>query len=119
MSISIEKYDLVWYYYNKRGEISLDIYIKFVLVMSLITLVIYGIDKARAADSKTRIPEITLLTMSALGGALGAFLGRLFFNHKRNAASKAHFSVVIYVSLILQLGFYVFLILVKNGDIVL
>ena len=95
----------------------MDIYLKVVLIVSFVTLLLYGIDKARAADSKTRIPEITLLTLAAIGGALGAFLGRILFNHKRNITAKAHFSIVIYVSLILQVGLYVLLIMIEKGVI--
>ena len=97
----------------------MDIYLKVVLIISFITLIFFGIDKARAADSKTRIPEITLLTLTAIGGALGAFLGRILFNHKRNVVSKAHFSVVIYVSLVLQVGFYIFCIVMSHKGVIL
>ena len=97
----------------------MDIYLQVILIVSLITLIFYGIDKARAADSKTRIPEITLLTLAAVGGALGAFLGRLLFNHKRNTNTKAHFSAVIYVSLILQIGFYFFYTVMKQRGVLL
>ena len=97
----------------------MNLYIKVIIIMSIVTLIVYGIDKARAADAKTRVPEITLLTLAALGGAVGAFLGRIFFNHKRNLASKAHFSVVIYVSMLLQLGFCVYITLIENGVIII
>lgn len=95
----------------------MDIYLKVVLIVSLITLIFFGIDKARAADSKTRIPEITLLMLTALGGALGAFVGRLIFNHKRNTNTKAHFSAVIYVSLAVQVGFYIYCVMISKGVI--
>lgn len=97
----------------------MEIYLKVLLIVSFVTLIFYGVDKARAADSKTRIPEITLLILAAIGGALGAFLGRILFNHKRNVTSKIHFSIVIYFSMILQVGFYVFLVLLRNGVITL
>ena len=95
----------------------LDIYLKVILAVSLITLVFFGIDKARAADAKTRIPEITLLMLTALGGAPGAFLARILFNHKRNTNTKVHFSAVIYASLALQVGFYIYCVMIEKGVI--
>lgn len=97
----------------RRGDLFLENYLKVWLVMSLITLIIYGIDKAKAADGKKRIPEITLLTLAALGGAPGAFLGRIFFNHKRNALSKMHFTIIIYLSLAFQISMCLFFVIMR------
>ena len=58
------------------------IYLAYVAVLSFITLIIYGIDKVKAKNNANRVPEKTLLGLSALGGALGGFLAMILFKHK-------------------------------------
>ena len=70
--------------------------------MSVITMMLYGVDKARAADGRGRIPEITLLTFTALGGGVGAAIGRLIFHHKINLKTKFHFTATVWASILLQ-----------------
>ena len=52
------------------------------LALNFITLIAFGIDKARAEDGARRIAESTLLTFALLGGTLGAYAGRALFRHK-------------------------------------
>ena len=80
-------------------------------VMSLIALIAFGVDKSRAADGRRRIPELTLLTLAALGGSVGAVLGSVLFHHKTNALRKLHFFVTLYASLLLHVGLLVMLLL--------
>lgn len=54
----------------------------FFLILNAITCILYGIDKWKAIHGAWRIREITLLTWTALGGSLGAFLGMHLFHHK-------------------------------------
>ena len=49
-----------------------------------------------------RIPEATLLLVSALFGSLGAYLGMLLFRHKTNAKRHPAFAVGVPVMLIVQ-----------------
>lgn len=56
--------------------------IVWVLLMSLITFVVYGIDKHCSKHDKWRIKENTLLLLGLIGGAFGAFLGMKIFHHK-------------------------------------
>ena len=74
-------------------------------VMSALAFLFFAIDKANAADGRTRIPEITLLTLSALGGGVGAMMGRTFLHHKSNARRKMHFAIVLWVSFVMQIAF--------------
>ncbi len=51
----------------------------------------FGFDKRRAESGLRRISEATLLQTAALGGWLGAYLGRAHFRHKtRKQPFSAH-----------------------------
>ena len=54
----------------------------YLLIINIITFIIYGIDKYKSIKHKYRISESTLIILPILGGALGAFLGMIIFNHK-------------------------------------
>ena len=44
---------------------------------------LYGFDKASSkSEGATRVPEVVLLGLAALGGAAGAWAGMLLFRHK-------------------------------------
>ncbi len=51
-------------------------------VISLVTFILYGIDKRRAVKGAWRIPERVLLSFSLLGGGIGGALGMRAFRHK-------------------------------------
>ena len=58
------------------------IYVVYVLVLSFITFLAYGIDKRKAVKDKKRISEKKLLLMSIFGGAIGGLIGMKTFRHK-------------------------------------
>lgn len=72
----------------------------YLILISLITFFIFGIDKSKAKNNKERIKEKTLLFYTSFGGALGAFIGRILFRHKTD---KIYFSMTIYFSLLLEI----------------
>ena len=53
-----------------------------IYVTSLITFALFAWDKHLAYIQKTRVPEISLLLFSLLGGAFGALSAMIFFKHK-------------------------------------
>ena len=57
-------------------------FLLYLTLLSFITLIIYGIDKARARRGLWRISERTLLTLSFVGGALGGLIAMQLFRHK-------------------------------------
>ena len=86
------------------------IYICITVLMSVTAFLLYGIDKLIAVlNSKTtsrnirRIPEKTLLTLSFLGGSLGALCGMILFRHKIRK-QKFLISVPIFLLLWVILG---------------
>ena len=74
-----------------------------ILTVSLVSVVLYGVDKIRSLQSKSRIPENVLIAVSSMGGVLGTILGMIFFNHKSNMSHKWHFFTTIVISLLVQL----------------
>lgn len=57
-------------------------FIIWLLLVSILTLVIYGADKIAARRAWRRVPESTLLTFGLLGGWPGAIMGQQLFRHK-------------------------------------
>ena len=54
----------------------------YLLLINLITLVVYGVDKHRAKKGKWRISEKTLFLLPLIGGSVGAIAGMYLFRHK-------------------------------------
>ena len=92
----------------------LIIYISIIILFSLIIIIMYVNDKKRAIDNKPRIKEKNLLFVACFGGALGSFIGRIMAHHKTD---KIYFSIIIYLSSILQIACLVLQILVL-GEII-
>ena len=69
----------------------LFIYLVFTLSVCLITLCFFAIDKHRSKkDGAKRIPEAVLLSLSALGGGVGALIGIYVLRHKSDFKNKFH-----------------------------
>ena len=51
-------------------------------ILSLICFFAYGHDKKSAKKHRRRTPELVLLGIGLLGGAVGALLGMRVFHHK-------------------------------------
>ena len=81
-------------------------YIIFLLSLSLFSALAYGRDKILSLDERNnrRTPEVILITLTALGGALGSSLGMIFFGHKANMSKKWHFFIILVTSAIIQLA---------------
>jgi uncharacterized membrane protein YsdA (DUF1294 family) len=88
------------------------IIIGYAIVINVITLLMYGIDKWKAKHSKWRIPEATLLIMAAVGGSIGAWTGIKLFHHK---TLHKKFKYGVPAILILQLTIIVFIYLKTNN----
>ena len=75
-----------------------------VLAVNLLTLMVFGLDKAFAVRHKRRIPEATLLTFSVLGGSIGAMAGMAAFHHKTDARAHPQFVWGIPAVFVLELA---------------
>lgn len=81
------------------------------LVLSAITLTVYGVDKHRARTERRRVPERTLQGLALMGGWPGALLGRRIFRHKTR---KHGFSAVLFAISLLHVAVWTYL-LVSSG----
>lgn len=68
--------------------------------VSLLTMLLYGIDKSAAKKEKRRVSEAKLHILSVLGGWPGALLAQQIFKHKR---SKSSFMRVYWVTVLVNL----------------
>ena len=75
--------------------------IVFLIVISVVAFVMYGIDKHRAVNHQWRIPERTLILTAWLGGGIGALLGMLVFHHKTR---KWKFRILVPLSVVVWAG---------------
>ena len=69
----------------KEGGESMELYKIvgiFFIIMSVVAMALYGIDKAKAKLGAWRIPEKVLLGVGFFGGAAGALIGMKLFHHK-------------------------------------
>jgi uncharacterized membrane protein YsdA (DUF1294 family) len=67
--------------------------------INLVTLALFGIDKALARGGYRRVRESTLLWLALIGGTAGAYAGRGLFRHKTR---KEPFSSRLFAIAVLQ-----------------
>ncbi|MCR5624074.1 MAG: DUF1294 domain-containing protein [Lachnospiraceae bacterium] len=72
-------------------DILIQIFLYYFIIINIVALVMYGVDKDKAQKGKRRISEKTLLTLAAVGGAFGALIGMRTFNHKTRKTRFALF----------------------------
>ncbi|WP_326983926.1 DUF1294 domain-containing protein [Chryseobacterium sp. MYb264] len=71
------------------------------LIVNLIAFTVYGLDKWKAVKHKRRISESFLLTITFLGGTVGALVAMLMFRHKVSKKSFLwKFGLVLIVQLV-------------------
>lgn len=103
MSLFIELFEHAVHEDAEFWSVALTIYCG---IVSVITFIVYGIDKAKAkangeGSHKRRVPERILLLLAFLGGAPGAAAGMLTFHHK---TKKPKFGILVPIALILWVG---------------
>ena len=54
----------------------------YLIVITIVTFLVYGIDKWKAKKGSWRISEATLLILAVFGGSIGALLGMKVWHHK-------------------------------------
>ena len=81
--------------------IVLLIYLAYLILFSLITIILFLVDKSFAKkEGHKRIKEKTLLFFCSIGGGIGGYFGRILAHHKTH---KLYFSLIINLTVFLQL----------------
>ena len=62
--------------------IPLHVVLAYFITVNVLSLVLFGIDKWKAKHDKWRISEATLLSVTAIGGSIGAWVGMKVWHHK-------------------------------------
>lgn len=60
----------------------MEFVLAYIVIVNVVTFYLYGFDKRQAKRGGRRIPERTLLGLSAIGGSLGALSAMNLFRHK-------------------------------------
>ncbi|MBO5196320.1 MAG: DUF1294 domain-containing protein [Clostridia bacterium] len=88
----------------------LKTYLITVGIVSLITFTAFAIDKIKSKkETKSRVPELALLSMIGFGGAVGGILGMYIFRHKTIFKTKFHFIISAWLALATQAAIAIYL----------
>ncbi|MDE6002497.1 MAG: class A beta-lactamase [Prevotella sp.] len=77
----------------------------YFLAVSVVTFIVYGIDKLKAKKSWRRISEFTLLMLAFMGGSAGAWVGMNVWRHKTRH-KKFRYCVPVFLFLHIGLLFF-------------
>ena len=81
--------------------------------ISLLTFVVYAIDKRAARKNRWRIPEAQLHLLALLGGWPGAIIAQQVLRHK---SVKPLFRIIFWISVGLNIAFVYWLLLHGEGE---
>lgn len=85
----------------------MKVIVGYLLIINIIALLSYGVDKAKAKYHRWRISEKTLILLAIIGGSIGAILGMLIFHHK---TTKALFKYGIPLIIVIQILIIIYII---------
>lgn len=60
----------------------MDIIVLYLIIVNALSFVLMLVDKYKAQNDLWRIPEATLMTVAAIGGSFGCFVGMKVCRHK-------------------------------------
>lgn len=89
----------------------MEIYLGLIVLMSIISFILYKVDKNRAVKKQWRIKEVVLLGSSFLFGSIGGLCGMYLLRHK---TKHWYFVVINFLSLIIHIALGVYLFKVKG-----
>ena len=84
-----------------------SIYLMALVLINLVTLVLFLVDKQAASARRSRIPERTLLALLLLGGVIGGSIGIFVIRHKSQHHS---FRIVLVIAFVLHMALAVWLL---------
>lgn len=83
------------------------IVIIYIFIMSIIGFATMAIDKKKSIKRGWRIPELTLILIAFMGGALGSYIGMYMFRHKTKHLKFVillPLAILLHIQLLLWLG---------------
>ncbi len=86
----------------------IDIFYIVYFIWNMFVFFLMGLDKYKAKHHLYRISEATLLGCAALFGGFGGCLGMVCFHHK---TKKRKFQILMPLAFVLQLSFYLLVII--------
>jgi uncharacterized membrane protein YsdA (DUF1294 family)/cold shock CspA family protein len=86
----------------------------FYVVLSLITILAYGLDKSAAQHNRWRTQENTLHLFSLFGGWPGALIAQNIFRHK---TKKQPFQTVFWLTVIVNVAGFFWVLSPLSGDV--
>ena len=63
-------------------SLPLHVVLAYFITVNVLGSVLFGIDKWKAKHDKWRISEATLLSVTVIGGSIGAWVGMKVWHHK-------------------------------------
>lgn len=84
------------------------IFILYLLGVSLVTYLMYGLDKKKARNGECRISEETLHLLAFIGGTPAAYIAQRRFRHK---TKKTSFQIVFWVISAIQIAVIYFVLM--------
>ena len=79
----------------------------YLAAINVITFIMFGADKARAAKGRWRISEAAIILAALLGGSTGALAGMRIFHHKtRHRKFTIGIPVILALQIILMVIYY-------------
>jgi len=86
----------------------------WLIFINIVTFFVFGVDKWKAKrkeknEAIRRIPEKTLLLLSALGGSVGALLGMKVWRHKTlHKAFRVGVPVILALQILIPFGLWLY-----------
>ncbi len=94
------------------GRLPIEI-VAFYLVLSIVTFIVYAMDKSAAQNNRWRTKESTLHLLSLVGGWPGALIAQKALRHK---STKQEFRTIFWVTVITNCFTLFWLLLTKGGS---
>jgi uncharacterized membrane protein YsdA (DUF1294 family) len=86
---------------------TMDLLLAWIIGVSIASFGTYGYDKSIAGRGVTRVPEVVLHLLTALGGTIGSFAAMQIFRHK---TQKKPFQIVFWAIVAIQIVVLVLLL---------
>jgi len=75
------------------------------VIWNVIVMLLYGLDKLKAAKGSWRVSENTLITCAFLAGSVGSLAGMSVFRHK---TQKPKFKILVPIALVIHIAIVAF-----------